>query len=392
MSLYNQTMANFAIPPSNGTTLIQSLARSIRSTGAIFSMSNPTTSQKAKKKAKNTLVDQACFTMEGVAAEVAEDKRHRTTDGEPESGVEETMSLKKLSDYAKESDLGLSGLDIVAITDPEVADVYRNNLSDIDYNAIFGVDVPRWTSEKYCQKLMDALSADDLDSRDLCVIIRMPVIPSQDYYPIKHYDLRIVDSIASRWVDLMNLPSNHIAVKCGERKSAIGGAISVLNALFLHNNDQVKLDWIEVEVDGTKRHKFDGVLNDVENSKATIMLIEFAGGFGHRDVKKLRTDTHKVYRNALRLIDASKSKPNVFVVLTWDRQIFFETVTLVKSNTFVRSRQATLTVPHSPRGVKKVMEAMPQVFTWRNTVLESLDDLPSLDHANIETPMTPSTP
>ncbi|KAI8146187.1 hypothetical protein BJV82DRAFT_705436 [Fennellomyces sp. T-0311] len=66
----------------------------------------PPQARKQKRKAKNTLVDQACFTMEGVAAEVAEDKRHQITDGEPESGVEETMSLKKLSDCAKESDLG----------------------------------------------------------------------------------------------------------------------------------------------------------------------------------------------------------------------------------------------------------------------------------------------
>lgn len=40
------------------------------------------------------------------------------------------------------------------------------------------------------------------------------------------------------------------------------------------------------------------------DGKATIMLIEFAGGFTNCNPKKLSSDTNKIYRNAARLLNS----------------------------------------------------------------------------------------
>ncbi|KAJ8655986.1 hypothetical protein O0I10_008426 [Lichtheimia ornata] len=53
----------------------------------------------------------------------------------------------------------------------------------------------QWKEEPYCQKLMDAPSASNLDSRGLCQIIRTPTIEPSLYRPMQHYDLRATEDM-----------------------------------------------------------------------------------------------------------------------------------------------------------------------------------------------------
>lgn len=81
------------------------------------------------------------------------------------------------------------------------------------------------------------------------------------------------------------------------------------------------LHWFYLEVEGTKRHKWNGVLqnvNDDDDDKAKMMLIEFAGDFRNQNANKLENDTEKVYRNAARLLNKRNSnelcQPHIFIV------------------------------------------------------------------------------
>ncbi|PHZ14891.1 uncharacterized protein RHIMIDRAFT_107424 [Rhizopus microsporus ATCC 52813] len=214
-----------------------------------------------------------------------------------------------------------------------------------------------------------------------------------------HYDLRAIEVIAGRWIDLMCSPRNHISMICGERTSALDSGILILQNLFLQFNDRVSFKWIEVEAEGTKRHKWDGVLQNVndDDDKATVMLIEFAGGFGNQNAKKLENDTEKVYRNAARLLNRRDSnencQPRIFIVLTQDRTIYFESLTLMTNLTYVRTRAAEIQVPYSPDGLKKTIKHMKDVFAWRDSVISSIqEDTASLRDANLDTNPIPGTP
>lgn len=92
----------------------------------------------------------------------------------------------------------------------------------------------------------------------------------------------------------------------GERTSAYHGAITVLDNLFINFNDRFTLEWwedewrlfmqlfinnnnirIKIQADSTKRHKWDGVISTTDRPKATVVLIEFAGGFGQGKDKEV---------------------------------------------------------------------------------------------------------
>lgn len=152
---------------------------------------------------------------------------------------------------------------------------------------------------------------------------------------------------------------------------------------------------IEIEEDGTKRHKWDGVMNHVD-SKAAVMLIEFAGGFVHVDSNKLLSDTIKTYRNTARILNSknsdTKHPPCMFVVISHHFKVYFECLTFVTDRVYVRTRKATLDIPYSPGGLKTAVKQFPDVFSWRNTVIGSVKNAVSFNNANIETIPVPSTP
>lgn len=53
--------------------------------------------------------------------------------------------------------------------------------------------------------------------------------------------------------------------------------------LFINNNN-IR---IKIQADSTKRHKWDGVISTTDRPKATVVLIEFAGGFGQGKDKEV---------------------------------------------------------------------------------------------------------
>jgi hypothetical protein len=88
-------------------------------------------------------------------------------------------------------------------------------------------------------------------------------------------------------------------------------------------------------------------MNTVDNhSKATVMPIEFAGGFDKDDPNKLKSVTVKIYCNTARLLNKQNSTgtvcPRLFIVLTHNRNNYFECLLLI----------ADLVVRKSPKKFK----------------------------------------
>ena len=99
---------------------------------------------------------------------------------------------------------------------------------------------------------------------------------------------------------------------------------------------------IEIEAPDNKRHKWDGLMNTTNKLTATVMLIEFVGGFSYEKDTKCLTDTKKIYRNALRILNSDNScacldHPRIFTVLTVNNRFFFESLTQVNDKIYVRN-------------------------------------------------------
>lgn len=93
------------------------------------------------------------------------------------------------------------------------------------------------------------------------------------------------------------------------------------------------------------------------DKKATVMLIGFAGGFGHGKPQRLKEDERKLYRNALRLLHNSGQFSQLTVaVLSYNSTVYFECLALVRDLEYVQSqsRQAL------------------DIFAWRDAVINSL--------------------
>ncbi|KAI7848461.1 hypothetical protein BDC45DRAFT_523253 [Circinella umbellata] len=153
----------------------------------------------------------------------------------------------------------------------------------------------------------------------------------------------------------MNSPLNPILGHHRERTSAIRS--------YPHYQ-------IEIESDATKRHKWDGVMITNKKPNATIMTIEFAGGFG----------LQKIYRNMLRVFNADSpnaSAPYPRIYCSYQsQQGVFESLVQIDNEVYVRRRSAELTLPAYFSSFQDAVEALLSIFTWRDTVVNYTVSLP----------------
>jgi hypothetical protein len=93
----------------------------------------------------------------------------------------------------------LCELNIIDLTDDAVKDFFNQLLSPEMFEKLNQPVSSSWEKESSCLKLLNALCKDQVDQRDLCEIIRTPVIESSDYRPLKHYDLRTIENVVGNW-------------------------------------------------------------------------------------------------------------------------------------------------------------------------------------------------
>ncbi|KAG1150373.1 hypothetical protein G6F37_003638 [Rhizopus arrhizus] len=325
--------------------------------------------EKVKRRTRESIVQSTIRLMTTTASNIAgpseevvlenEAGNDKSEKDESEGDESNVAKLDDTINICKKAGFGLGELNIIDLTDNIVYDFFKQSLKPELFEKLKLPISIQWKEEPYCKKLLNALCEPHADQRDLCQILRTPVIKPEDYRSAKHYDLRAVENIAGIWIDLMCSPSNSIVTERGERTSAMDGVTLVIKNLFRPFNDIVHTRWIGIKEDCTKRHKWDGVVSTL-GGKASVMLIEFAGGFVNVDRNKLKNDTIKIYRNAARLLNSKNSSPenppSIFVVISHKFKIYFETLTLVTDRAYVRTRTATIDIPFSPNGLKTAME------------------------------------
>ncbi|KAI8888593.1 hypothetical protein K501DRAFT_267680 [Backusella circina FSU 941] len=123
---------------------------------------------------------------------------------------------------------------------------------------------------------------------------------------------------------------------------------------------------VEIEEDGTKRHKWDDDMN-LTDGRVSVMLIEFAGDFVNIDPKKLHNDTFKVYRSAAGPLNYKNSNRNhppcIYVVNSLQFKIYYESFTLASNRVYVRARNTVMSISYSPNGLKIALEELLSVFS-----------------------------
>jgi hypothetical protein len=90
-------------------------------------------------------------------------------------------------------------LSIIDLADGAVQDFFKQLLEPEMFEILSQPVCLPWKEEPHCLELLNALSEDEIDQRDLCQIIRTPVIEPSKYQPLKHYDLRAVENVAGQW-------------------------------------------------------------------------------------------------------------------------------------------------------------------------------------------------
>ncbi|KAI7849436.1 hypothetical protein BDC45DRAFT_520769 [Circinella umbellata] len=353
---------------------------------------------KRKLEAAEKMTDIAASTMESIAEDIedlARKRHHSLADSIalPSSSTDPPViqstthtptdlrtALIPLMKVVDQFDTSLKIFNIIDFTETGVYDLFKNSL-DADLFEKLNLPVERdWVPDEYCASLLKSIAAADPDQKDLIVAVRTPVIEPVKFRPYKHRDLRALEIITGNWLDLLTSSINPIIGHHGEHTSAIYGLIPIINALFLQYNEKTDIEWIEIEADAAKRHKWDGSMTTSKKPKATIMMIKFTDGFAYEKETKNISDTQKVYRNALRVVNSNSPNacsphPRIFTVLTIDNKIYFESLTQVDNEVYIRKRSTEVVLPASFSGFLKAVSILPSVFSWRNAVMDYVSKL-----------------
>jgi hypothetical protein len=153
--------------------------------------------------------------------------------------------------------------------------------------------------------------------------------------------------------------------------------VPVLNALFMKFRS-LSTKWFEIQTNFTNRHLFDGVIF-YDGILEPMALAEFGGAKCSDD--KVNSDTLKIYRNALRILNeiAAKTKhgetPKVFIVLFHKAILRFETLLLLDNCTYVRARHAKIQSPKTPEELKLIFPELKKAISWRDALVQSIAHL-----------------
>ncbi|ORX47988.1 hypothetical protein DM01DRAFT_1292399 [Hesseltinella vesiculosa] len=160
-------------------------------------------------------------------------------------------------------------------------------------------------------------------------ILRKSTLGEEPFDTIVHADLHFTEVI------MTHFPRNPLLQRSLERTAATFTTVSIINNLFLSNNDVIDLSWFEKEVQTTGSTKWDGVVFAIKNKRVTPVLIEFSG----------------------------------------DNRIHFEAIILLGNGVFIKRNLFVVTCPTSPDELKDFGEMIPSMLAWKKAVVEQTKKL-----------------
>ncbi|KAG0186940.1 hypothetical protein DFQ28_007081 [Apophysomyces sp. BC1034] len=185
---------------------------------------------------------------------------------------------------------------------------------------------------------------------------RESVLDLKDFDIYTHHDLRALEVITQQCLDIIQAPKSLFQSATKERSLAVSTTIPLINVIFRQFNDVVELEWLEVETDGLKRHKWDDIgFANMGTCRVVTFLLELSSGTAISD-QKAGDDLIKLYRNSVRTLNA--------IANHLDSRFTLHNIT------YVRQRHCQLHLPENGRELQQLLKDMPKVFGWCNGVLQ----------------------
>ncbi|KAI8327203.1 hypothetical protein EDC96DRAFT_532473 [Choanephora cucurbitarum] len=187
--------------------------------------------------------------------------------------------------------------------------------------------------------------------------------------PAVHEDYDTVFHLCHHFLRMIESPSCPISRSQRERTAATFTSFPILNNIFMPHMHEISFKWVEVLTESCENTKLDGLASSLLNNHPVI-VVEFAGGISTHSKAKLLSDTKKIYDCCKQAI-TKKNLSDMHVVLYYNNVLSLEKVAKVE-NQFVRKCFAQIKCPKDIVQLKKFVEDMPVIFSWRNSVLSSL--------------------
>ncbi|KAI8638718.1 hypothetical protein BD408DRAFT_453497 [Parasitella parasitica] len=152
------------------------------------------------------------------------------------------------------------------------------------------------------------------------------------------FDLSIHADLNFTEVMCTHFPRNPMQQQQLERNAAFFTTIPILHNMFIDCNDIIDMQWIEKQTPLTGDVKWDGVAFLVKKKSVIPLLVELSGGIDHNS----------------------------------DLKIHFESL-FYFGEYYVKRTYFELLCPTTPNQLKKFVEIIPDLFQYRQALLDQLN-------------------
>ncbi|ORE07703.1 hypothetical protein BCV72DRAFT_325611 [Rhizopus microsporus var. microsporus] len=185
------------------------------------------------------------------------------------------------------------------------------------------------------------------------------------------FDLVLHDDLNFTDLNLIDSPRNPLQQQQLERNTAFLTTIPILHNLFISYNDIIDMQWhithtlhrVERQARSTGNVKWDGVAFLVKNKKITPFFVELSGGIDFNSgADKEIGDEEKLIKHFIKTLKVKKAE---------DLNIYFESLTYYEDY-YIKRTYIVLTCPSTPTELKLFVEKIPQIFEYRQGILDQL--------------------
>ncbi|KAI9255859.1 hypothetical protein EDC94DRAFT_616963 [Helicostylum pulchrum] len=228
-----------------------------------------------------------------------------------------------------------------------------------------------------CLLLLEKIGNCEPSSRLIRSTIRSHALTMEGPFDIVcHDDLNFTELLCTHFLNLIDSPRNPLQQQQLERNAAFLTTIPILHNLFISRNDVIDMQWVERQARSTGNVKWDGIAFQVKNKKITPLFVELSGGIDFNSgTEKEKGDEEKLIKHFIKTLKVKKAEgieiPSQFYIRYHDLNIYFESLTYYEDH-FIKRTYIVLTCPSTPRELKKFAEKIPQIFQYRQGILDQL--------------------
>ncbi|GAN11061.1 hypothetical protein MAM1_0461c10615 [Mucor ambiguus] len=201
-----------------------------------------------------------------------------------------------------------------------------------------------------CQLLLNKLANCAPSTRLMRELIRSYPLNMDEPFDLSvHADLNFTEAMCTHF------PRNPMQQQQLERNTAFLTTIPILHNLFIDCNDIIDMQWQSV----------------------MPLLVELSGGIDHNSgTEKAQGDEEKMIRQLIKLLKIKKAEgsdlPHQYYIRYHDLKIHFESL-FYFGEYYVKRTYFELLCPTTPNQLKKFVERIPDLFQYRQAILDQLN-------------------